>query len=131
MAEPVGIRILGSLLMIEDMIFALIHIRARQILGHRHGRKGKGRRLRYGPAGHPRSLEEIERRFQRALARLADVERLAKKRAARIKRLLEQAATQLETVHHPVESATTILRAPTPTIPSAPNPATTIPRAPP
>jgi hypothetical protein len=136
--------LLGSLLMIEDMISALVHIRARQILGHRHRhrRKGKGRRLRYGPWGHPRSLEEIELRFQRALARLADVERLATRRAASIKRLLDQAATQLETVHHPVEpSTTTILRAPDQTIPSAPNPATTIlhaqnatttiPRAPP
>jgi hypothetical protein len=139
--------LLGSLLMIEDMISALVHIRARQILGHRHRhhrhrRKGKGRRPRYGPWGHPRSLLEIELRFQRALARLADVERLAARRAARIKRLLDQAATQLETVHHPVEpSTTTILRAPDPAIPSAPTPATTIlharnattaiPRAPP
>jgi len=121
--------LLGSLLMIEDMISALVHIRARQILGHRHRckGKGKGRRLRYGPTGHPRSLEEIELRFQRALARLADVERLAARRAVRIKRLLEQAAGQLETVHHPVEpSTTTILRAPDPAIPSAPDPATTI-----
>jgi hypothetical protein len=126
--------LLGSLLMIEDMISALVHIRARQILGHRHRRKGKGRRLRYGPCGHPRSLEEIELRFQRALARLADVERLAAKRAARIKRLLDQAATQLETIHHPVEpTTTTILRAPNPatTILHGQNATTTIPRAPP
>jgi hypothetical protein len=128
------------------MISALVHIRARQILGHRHRhrhrRKGKSRRLRYGPWGHPRSLDEIEHRFQRALARLADVERLAAKRAIRIKRLLDQAATQLEVIHHPVEpSTTTILRASNPAIPSAPDPATTIlhaqdattaiPRAPP
>jgi hypothetical protein len=129
--------LLGSLLMIEDMISALVHIRARQILGHRHRRKGKGRRLRYGPTGHPRSLEEIELRFQRALARLADVERLAARRAARIKRLLEQAAGQLETVHHPVEpsttTTTTILCAPDPatTILHVQNATTTIPRAPP
>ena len=124
----VRLGLLGSLVLIEDMIAAFIHARARQMLGQppRGGRR-KTAKSSYRLTGHPPSFEDIERRFHRALARLADVERLAARRAAKIARLLEQAASQFEIVHHPVApSTTTIPFAPDSTIPPAPDSTTTI-----
>ena len=92
---------------LEDMIATLIHARARQMLGQppRGGRR-RTARSSYRLTGHPPSFAEIEQRFHRALARLADVEHLAARRSAKIARLLEQAASQFEVVHHPVEPST-------------------------
>ena len=133
----VRLNLLGSLVLIEDMIAAFIHARARQMLGlpPRGGRR-RTARSSYRLTGHPPSFAEIEQRFHRALARLADVEHLAARRAAKIARLLEQAASQFEVVHHPVEpstsTTTTISLAPDsrPTILLAPA-STTIPYKPP
>ena len=132
----VRLDLLGSLVLIEDMIAAFIHARARQMLGlpPRGGRR-RTARSSYRLTGHPPSFEDIERRLHRALARLADVEHLAARRAAKIARLLEQAASQFEVVHHPVApssttTTTTISLAPDSTIPPAPD-STTIPYKPP
>lgn len=113
----VRLGLLGSLVLIEDMIATFIHARARQMLGlpPRGGRR-RTASSSYRLTGHPPSVEDIDRRFHRALARLADVEHLAARRAAKIARLLEQAASQFEVVHHPVEPSTTT----TTTIPFAP-----------
>jgi hypothetical protein len=94
--------LVASLLQIEDLIRLLIHVRARQRLGLKV--KGRWPGGRYGPMGHPRSLEEIVCRFRRAVETLNQVERLAERRAFRIKPLLDQAALRLEVTHHPVDS---------------------------
>ena len=52
--RSVRLDLLGSLVMIEDMIAALTHIRARQMLGHKpNRRRRKGRRPSYDLTGHP------------------------------------------------------------------------------
>ncbi len=100
--------------MIEDMIAALTHIRARQMLGHtpKRGRR-KGRRPGYALTGHAPALEEIERRFERALQRLDAVERHSAHLVVKLARLLTNAVSQLQRPPHPAgpsSTTTTIFR---------------------
>ncbi len=112
--RSVRLDLLGSLIMIEDMIAALTHIRARQMLGHTpKRRRRKGRRPSYALTGHAPSLEEIERRFERALQRLDAVERHSAHLVVKLARLLTNAVSQLQRPPHPAgpsSTTTTIFR---------------------
>ena len=101
------------------MIATFTFIRAGQMLGYSHRPGRRGRRQGYDLTGHAPTLEEIERRFQRALQRLDAVERNSASRVVRLARLLTNPVSQLERVHHPVDASTT-------TIPGAPDSTTTI-----
>jgi hypothetical protein len=106
--------LLGSLVFIEDMIATFTFLRAGQMLGYSHRPGRRGRRPGYDLTGHPPSLEEIERRFHRALRRFEAVERNSARLVVRLARLLTNPVSQLERVHHPVgpSTTTTILCAP-------------------
>src|SRR5574339_1201856 len=104
--------LLGFIVFIEEGLDLLVYVRARQKLGHKArpwgkaGGKagGKARRRPDPPMGSPRSFEEIALRFERACLRFHEVERLATRRALKLKRLLEKAELRLEIIHHPVAS---------------------------
>lgn len=102
--------LLSFVLMIEEGLCLLVYVRARQKLGHK---ARPGRRLKPRPCplpGHPPSFTAICLRFERACLAFADHERLAERRALKLKRLLAAAGRQLETVHHPIASTTTIFQ---------------------
>jgi hypothetical protein len=65
------------------------------------------------PCGHHmvravRTPQEIYRRLRRLTALYHDHQRLYERRAQKLQRLFEAAELQLEAIHHPVESTTTI-----------------------
>jgi hypothetical protein len=96
---------------IETFIRDLIFYRAWVLLGRpRIGARPKLRYCRpitaYGLLGRPRSFEACILRLHRACDLFRDIERLARKRATKLKRILDSRALQLEIVHHPARPST-------------------------
>jgi hypothetical protein len=95
---------------IETFIHDLIFYRAWVILGRpRIGVRPKLRYRRsiaaYGLLGQPRSFRACLDRLDRACDLFCSIERLARRRALKLRRLLDARALQLETIHRPIESA--------------------------
>jgi len=111
--HPKGLRLIeGSIAVLEDMIQALVYHCAREILGLPASQLRRASRLRPTVlAGSPRPLGEILLRFERSLWVLRNHEHFARKRAARLARLLAQSSLELEVIHHPLPPLVVVVMA--------------------
>jgi len=99
--------LVSFVLFIEEGLALLVYVRARQKLGHKARPGKRARRPAHPSPGHPPSFTDICLRFERACLAFADHERLADRRAVKLRRLLAKAELELEVIHHPVETQPT------------------------